>query len=51
MDENKETKEFQLKVRVSNSEKDVIQGYCERHNMTISGFLRVAANRLLKEEK
>lgn len=48
---DKETKEFQLKVRVTSSEKDTIQGYCERHNMSISGFLRVAANKLLKEEK
>ena len=47
----KETKDAQVKVRLTNSEKEVIQGYCERHNMTISGFLRVAANKLLKEEK
>ena len=47
----KEIKQFQLKVRVTNSEKDEIQKYCEEHNLTISDFLRVAANKILKEEK
>lgn len=47
----KEIKQFQLKVRVTSSEKDKIQKYCEEHNLTISDFLRVAANKILKEEK
>lgn len=47
----REIKEFQLKVRVTSSEKDKICEYCEAHKMTISDFLRVAANKILKEEK
>lgn len=46
-----ETKDFQLKMRVTKSEKEQILTYCENRNMTISDFLRVAANKLLKEEK
>lgn len=45
----KEIKEFQLKVRVTSSEKELIQQYCEEHNLTISDFLRVAANKMMKE--
>lgn len=47
---DKEVKQFQLKVRVTNSEKEKICAYCEEHNLSISDFLRVAANKLLKEE-
>ena len=46
----KEIKNIQLKVRVTNSEKYLIQKYCEKHNLTISDFLRVAANKILEEE-
>lgn len=45
----KEIKDIQLKVRVTSREKEEIQEYCEAHKMTISDFLRVAANNLLKE--
>jgi antitoxin component of RelBE/YafQ-DinJ toxin-antitoxin module len=47
----KETKNFQLKVRVTNSEKEEINNYCEEHNITISDFLRVAIGKMFKEEK
>lgn len=46
----KENKEFQLKVRVTSSEKEKINVYCENHNLSISDFLRIAANKLLKED-
>ena len=46
-----EVKQFQLKVRVTNSEKEKIQQFCEEHNWTISDFLRVAANKLINQEE
>ena len=48
---NKETKDFQIKVRVSAIEKNNIDCYCQKHNMTISSFLREAIDKLLKEDK
>ena len=46
-----ETKDFQLKMRVTKSEKEQILNYCEKHNLNISEFLRLATIKQLKEEK
>ncbi len=49
----KETKDKQLKFRVSASEKEKIEKYAEDHNMTVSELLRAALNRFIaiEEEK
>lgn len=47
----KENKDIQIKVRISATDKDKIDSYCEKHNLTISDFLRVAINnKLIKGE-
>jgi hypothetical protein len=43
-------KNIQIKVRITPIEKEKIDNYCEEHECTISDFLRVAANKLLREE-
>ena len=44
----KETKEFQLKVRVSKSEKEKILAYCEKHSLSVSDFLRLSIENKLE---
>ncbi len=44
-------KNIQIKVRITPIEKERIDSYCEEHELSISDFLRVAANKLLREEK
>lgn len=51
MKEDIERKDIQIKVRVSAIEKEKIDNYCAEHNLTISDFLRVAINKLIKEEE
>lgn len=43
----KETKEFQLKMRVTKSEREQIVEYCENHKMTISDLLRISVRKFL----
>lgn len=45
----KETKEFQLKVRVSKREKEKILAYCEKHDLSISDFLRLSIESKLED--
>lgn len=48
----KENKNFQIKVRLTATEKDAVNNYCEKHGMTVSEFLRTAIeNKLFQEEK
>lgn len=47
----KENKDIQIKVRVSKSEKALIDEYCGKRSITISEFLRIAMNKCLQEEK
>lgn len=37
-----ENKDIQIKVRVTPTEKEQIMEYCEKHQLTISQFLREA---------
>lgn len=37
-----EVKNIQIKVRVSETDKKIIDEYCEAYGLTISNFLRVA---------
>lgn len=47
----KEIKDIQIKVRISATEKEIIDSYCEEHGLTISNFLRAAINKKIKEDK
>lgn len=48
----KENKDYQIKVRLTATEKDAVNNYCEKHGMTVSEFLRTAIeNKLFQEEK
>lgn len=44
----KEIKDIQIKVRITPTEKEKIDGYCEDHNLTVSDFLRAAIIKQLK---
>ena len=48
----KNTKDWQMKCRFTQEEKDQILDYCTQHNINISEFVRIAVSRILnKEEK
>lgn len=47
----KETKDKQLKFRVSATEKEKIEKYAEEHNLTVSELLRAALNRFMAIEE
>lgn len=46
----KEVKDFQIKVRITKSEKEQISDYCEKHMMTISDLLRLSLEKFLVKE-
>lgn len=46
----KETKDFQLKMRVTKSEKEQIAAYCEKYKMTVSDLLRISVRKFLGKE-
>ena len=48
---SKDLKDIQIKVRVSKSEKEQIDAYCEAHDLTVSEFLRIAYQELLNGKK
>lgn len=41
-----ENKTWQMKCRLTPTEKDKIMAYCEEHNMTISEFVRFACEKI-----
>ena len=43
----KENKSEQIKVRITPTEKEKVQEYCEANAITISQFMRLAINELL----
>ena len=45
----KETKQENIKVRITPKEKERIVEYCEAHNITISEFIRIAVSRIFVE--
>ena len=48
----KENKNYQIKVRLTATEKEAVNNYCEKHGMTVSEFLRAAIeNKLFQEER
>lgn len=44
----KETKDNSIRIRLTNSEKQRILDYCEKHNLTISEFIRFACNKIFE---
>lgn len=46
----KEVKDIQIKVRVTKSEKEMIEAYCANNDLTVSTFLRLAINELMGKE-
>jgi hypothetical protein len=46
-----EKKDIQIKVRITATDKETIESYCEAHSITISDFLRAAIYKKLKENK
>lgn len=45
----KENKDFQIKFRLTASQKQAIEEYCQAHNLSVSEFLRMAANEILNK--
>jgi antitoxin component of RelBE/YafQ-DinJ toxin-antitoxin module len=48
---SEEVKNLFIKVRVSPKEKEILQKYCEEHNITISEFIRMNCFNKVKENK
>ena len=47
----KEIKDWQMKCRLTQTEKQKVLDYCEKHDMTISEFIRQACNKIFQEER
>ena len=47
----KENKDIQIKVRVTATEKEMIERYCDANDLTISQFLRMAINEVIQKEE
>ena len=49
----KENKDYQMKCRLTQTEKERIFEYCEKHGMSISEFVRMACDRIfsIQEEE
>ena len=43
----KETKDCHVKVRITPTERKAIEEYCEKHDLKISDFIRMAFYRVL----
>lgn len=46
----KETKTYQVKCRLTPTDKNKITEYCEKHNMNMSEFIRIACERMYNQE-
>lgn len=46
-----EIKDCQLKFRLTSELKNKITNYCEKHDMTISEFIRFACEKIFQEDK
>lgn len=47
----KEVKDYQMKCRLTQTEKERVLEYCEKHNMSISDFVRYACERIFYYEE
>lgn len=45
----KENKQENIKVRITPKEKEKIIEYCDKHDMSISEFIRMAVSRIFAE--
>lgn len=45
----KENKQENIKVRITPKEKEKIKEYCDKHDMSISEFVRMAVSRIFAE--
>ena len=46
-----DVKDWQMKCRLTQQQKEQVLDYCKRNNMTISEFVRFACEKIFKEEK
>lgn len=46
----KENKDYQIKCRLTQKEKERVFEYCERHDITLSEFIRMACDRIFAME-
>lgn len=46
----KENKDWQMKCRLTQSQKEEILDYCKKHDMTISEFVRMACEKIFNQE-
>ena len=46
----KENKDYQIKCRLTQTEKERIFEYCERHGISLSEFVRMACDRIFATE-
>ncbi len=47
----KEIKDYQIKCRMTQTEKEQIFKYCELHGLSISEFIRMACNKIFDKEE
>ena len=47
----KENKEYQIKARITKSEKERITAVCEKYKITISQFVRLAIEKILIQKE
>lgn len=46
----KENKDYQVKCRLTQKDKERILAYCEKHSMTVSEFIRYACEKIFNQE-
>ena len=44
----KENKDCYVRVRITKSERDQIEAFCDKHNLSISEFMRLAIENYLR---
>lgn len=47
----KENKDCYVKVRITKSEKEQIEAYCDKHGLSISEFMRLAIEKQIHKEQ
>lgn len=47
----KETKDYQMKCRLTQAEKEKVFAFCEKHNMSVSEFVRFACEKVFSQEE
>lgn len=47
----KEVKNYQIKCRITQSDREKIIEYCQKHDINLSEFMRLACERMTREEE